>query len=86
MHFVYILESESTGNLYIGQSAEPDKRLNDHNRGASPYTKNKGSWKRIHLCQFETLSEAILLEKKLKSWKSPKRVKTWIEKGFNAVG
>ncbi len=63
MHFVYIIESESTGELYIGQTAEPDKRLDDHNRGASPYTKNKATWKRIHLSQFETSSEAIIFEK-----------------------
>ena len=86
MHFVYILESESTGKLYIGQTADPDKRLDDHNRGASPYTKNKGPWKRIHLSQFETSSEAIIFEKKLKNWKNAKRVRAWIDRDVNAVG
>ena len=40
-YFVYILESESTKTLYIGQTNDPEKRLVDHNRGASIYTKNR---------------------------------------------
>ncbi len=84
MYFVYILESETTGKLYIGQTDDPDKRLNDHNRGASPYTKNKGPWKRIFLKEFPTRSESLAFEKKIKSWKNPHRIKAMIAGG--AVG
>jgi len=79
MYFVYILESESSGRLYIGQTDDPKKRLDDHNRGASPYTKGKGPWKRIYLKEISTRSEALVLEKKLKSWKNPKRIKAMIK-------
>ena len=81
MFYVYILESESNVMLYIGQTHEPDKRLEDHNRGGSPYTKGKGLWNRIYLKSFETRSEAMAFEKKLKAWKSSIRIRTMIEKG-----
>ena len=80
-YYVYILESVTTGKLYVGQSQEPEKRLNDHNRGGSPYTKNKGPWKEIFLIPFQTRTEAIALERKLKSWKNPGRIKSWIASG-----
>jgi len=84
MFYVYVLESESSGKLYIGQTNDPDKRLSDHNRGASPYTSAKGPWKRIFLKAFPTRSESLAFEKKLKSWKNPQRIKAMIEQ--NAVG
>ena len=80
MFYVYILESESTGLLYIGQTREPEKRLEDHNRGGSPYTKGKGPWHLIYLQEFESRSEALACEKKYKSWKSPARIKAMISK------
>jgi len=79
-YYVYILESETTGKLYIGQTNNPEKRLLDHNRGASTYTKNKGHWRRIYLKEFESRTESILLEKTLKSWKSPERIRSMIKR------
>jgi len=84
MFYVYVLESESNGKLYIGQTDDPDKRLQDHNRGASPYTKNKGPWNRIFLKEFLTRSESLAFERKLKSWKSSQRIREMIVRG--AVG
>ncbi len=85
-YFVYILESESTGKLYIGQTTDPEKRLADHNRGASTYTKNGSPWKCIGLFKFATRNEALTLEKKLKSWKNPMRVKSWIIRQNHSIG
>ncbi|MCX6258916.1 MAG: GIY-YIG nuclease family protein [Bacteroidia bacterium] len=78
MFYVYVIESQSSGLLYIGQSKSPYKRLIDHNRGASPYTKDKGPWAIIFLKEFESRTDAILFEKKLKSWKNPIRIKALI--------
>ena len=84
MYYLYILESLSSGKLYIGQTEDPDKRLNDHNRGASTFTKGKGPWKRIFLKAHDNREQALALEKKLKSWKNPQRIKKWIDN--EAVG
>jgi len=54
MFYVYVLESESNGKLYIGQTNDPEKRLNDYSRGASTYTKNKGLRKQIFIIGFKS--------------------------------
>ena len=75
----YILESESSGKLYIGQTSNLTKRIDRHNNGGSRYTKGKGPWKLLGSKEFPTRQEAIRLENQLKNFKSPKRVRIWIE-------
>ncbi len=77
-YFVYILQSESTGKFYIGQTNDLISRLNAHNSGYSKYTKNKGPWVVFYSIALETRSEAMILEKKLKNMKSRKRLIAWI--------
>jgi putative endonuclease len=83
MFYFYILESESTGRLYIGQTQESEKRLSDHNRGGSPYTKGKGPWRLIYLKEFESRTESLECEKKFKGWKSAVRIKVMILEELN---
>ena len=77
--YTYILESEATGMLYIGQTCDVSKRLHRHNEGRSRYTKGRGPWELLHFISFDSRTDAILLEKKLKGYKNPKRVKEWIK-------
>ena len=77
-YYTYILESVSSGMLYIGQTSNVEKRLHRHNKGGSRFTKDKGPWEILYSVSFDTRSEAILLEKKLKGFKNPKKVKEWI--------
>ena len=71
MFYAYILISESTGKLYIGQTDNLMRRLCEHNDPThNPKkftTKQKGPWKLIHSEEFSTRSEAMLREKWLKS-------------------
>ena len=76
----YILESESTGKLYIGQTSDLEKRIERHNSGGSRYTKGKGPWKLLFSVSFETRSEAMMFEKKLKNYRNRDRILAWIEK------
>ncbi|WP_346856453.1 GIY-YIG nuclease family protein [uncultured Draconibacterium sp.] len=78
--YTYILESEETGKLYIGQTGDVAKRLVRHNSGQSRYTKGKGPWELLYSVAFETRTEAILMERKLKGFKNPAKVKMWIDK------
>jgi len=41
MYYVYILFIKKSGRFYAGQTRDLQKRLLDHNRGASPFT----AWK-----------------------------------------
>lgn len=80
MYYTYILNSKKTGRLYIGQTKHVKKRLARHNRGGTPSTQNGRPWELLYYKSFATRSEAVQLEKKLKSWKNPGRVLSWIDR------
>lgn len=71
-YFTYVIRSESSNKIYIGQTDNLEFRLRRHN-GKYPtkkgsFTKiNKGPWNLIHQEMFETRHEAIIKEKQLKS-------------------
>jgi putative endonuclease len=73
--FIYILRN-STGRYYIGQTSDLSQRLQRHNEGKVFWTKNRSPWEIIYSQSFQTRSEAMLEEKRLKSLKS----KTAIDK------
>ncbi len=85
MFYTYILQSQTTGNLYIGQTQDLEKRLLRHNSGGSTYTKNKGPWIILFSITFATRSETFHLEQKLKSWKNATKVKEWISQQKEAL-
>ena len=70
MYYTYIIESESSGKLYIGQTQDLVERLQRHNFKRNVSTKNRGPWKMIFHKEFKTRTEAIIFEKKLKSLKN----------------
>jgi len=77
-YFVYILKSKSTGRLYIGQTNNLDRRLNDHNSGKSIYTHNKGPWELLGKFSCIDRSESVRLETKLKKMKRSDRVLSYL--------
>ena len=70
MYYTYILQSESTGKLYIGQTNNLQARIIKHNSDKNFSTKNKGPWVLLFYKEYQTRSEAMLFEKELKSYKS----------------
>jgi putative endonuclease len=70
-YFVYVLQSESTGKTYVGQTADLERRLTQHNDPDCTLTlhtkRNKGPWKLIHSEEYGNRSEAMRREKQLKS-------------------
>lgn len=66
MYYVYIIESQQSGIFYKGSTSDYMRRLIEHNDGKNDYTKGKGPWKLVFVQQFETRSEALIQEKKLK--------------------
>ncbi|WP_093369464.1 GIY-YIG nuclease family protein [Psychroflexus sediminis] len=80
-YFTYILESLKDGRFYIGQSQDLQKRLEEHNKGFSRYTKPYRPWKLIWQQSFNTRKEAYQLEQKLKTLKSRERLIKFISKG-----
>ena len=80
MYFTYIIESASSKKWYYGHTAEPERRLTEHNNGQNKSTKNKGPWKIIFLRSFDTKQEANRFELELKRIRN----KSYIKKKFSA--
>ena len=91
MFTVYVLQSESTGKIYIGQTANLTKRLERHNKellyNPKGYTaKNKGPWKVKYQETAETREDAIKKEKYLKSHSGRNYIKSIINtRGYSST-
>jgi putative endonuclease len=70
MYYVYLIQSEKDGKLYIGQSSNLIDRLQRHNENRTVYTRYKGPWKLIGYKTYVNRSEAIKAECKLKTMKN----------------
>jgi putative endonuclease len=64
---VYILFSEETQKYYTGSTQNLDVRIFGHNNGKTISTKSGSPWKIVWTFQCKTRSEALKLEKKIKS-------------------
>ena len=68
MHFVYILTSEQDPTkIYIGKTSNLEKRLSEHNRGESHYTKTYAPWKVETYIAFLNEKSAGIFERYLKA-------------------
>ncbi|MCZ6701244.1 MAG: GIY-YIG nuclease family protein [bacterium] len=69
--FIYVLQSSSTGKVYIGQTSDLPRRLKQHNDpdwGRRRFTKkDRGPWRLVHSEEYSTRSDAMRREKALKS-------------------
>ncbi|NOY14760.1 MAG: GIY-YIG nuclease family protein [bacterium] len=65
--FVYILKSLRYKKTYVGMTCDLKKRLHEHNRGQSFYTKAFRPWKLIYLEKLSNVKEARKKEKYFKS-------------------
>jgi len=59
-YYTYILKSKKDGKIYTGYTQNLRKRLNQHNKGLSTYTKGRGPFILIYY-------EACLLENEARS-------------------
>lgn len=81
MFITYIIKSISSGKYYIGCTDNLDRRLNEHNKGFSKYTRNKGPWMLKYSEEYDTLPKARKREKQIKSWKKRKSIERLFEQG-----
>ena len=66
-YYLYILRSDVDNNLYVGISADPNKRLLEHNLGFSKSTKCRRPFKLIYTEEFASKQEAAKMEWHLKN-------------------
>ncbi len=62
---IYLIKSEK-GNIYIGSTNDLTRRLKEHNRKNSKYTKKDKKWKLIYFEEYKNIKEARLIERKIK--------------------
>jgi len=66
MHFVYILQSQKDGSLYVGSTENIKQRVAGHNGGKSKYSSSKRPYVLKWFCAFATKQQALKFEKYLK--------------------
>ncbi|MBI2115729.1 MAG: GIY-YIG nuclease family protein [candidate division NC10 bacterium] len=69
--WIYVIRSETSGGLYVGQTNDLEGRLHQHNEpdsARSLYTRrNPGPWTLAHAEEFSSRREAMARERFLKS-------------------
>jgi len=69
-YFVYILANKFNGTLYVGVTSDLLKRVWEHkNKVVGGFTNDHNVAMLVHFEEFLDPKEAILREKRVKSWK-----------------
>ena len=67
MYYVYLIQHDLSGKIYIGLTTDPKERLQTHNSKGKKFTTRKsGKWHFIYLELFRSRQDAVEREKKLK--------------------
>ena len=69
-YWVYILQSESTGRYYVGQTNNLTDRVARHNSGRTDSNRGRGPWRLLYQEQFATRQTAVARERAMKARKS----------------
>ena len=72
MYYVYVLQSLKDRTTYIGYTENLEKRIVEHNQGKTKSIKHKVPFKLIYKEAYESKTEAIKREVKLKKNSSEK--------------
>jgi putative endonuclease len=66
MYFTYILFSLKSDKFYTGQTEDLNRRVDEHNRGKTPFMERGKPWIVVFSKEFTERAQAIALEKKIK--------------------
>ncbi|MDI6780446.1 MAG: GIY-YIG nuclease family protein [Bacteroidota bacterium] len=78
-YFVYILQSELDGTLYIGQTDNLVLRFQKHNKGLVKSTRPKNPYRLVYFEEHETRAKAMRREWELKKKWNTERKRKLIE-------
>ena len=83
-HYVYVLESEKNGALYVGCTEDLKRRLKEHNREMNFPTKPYTPWRVIHCEAYLNEKDARRREKYLKINQGARLLKRMLKEYFYA--
>lgn len=73
MYFIYMIKNQH-GNLYIGVTDNPVRRLSEHNsKRGSKFTKARNQFEIVFLEKYINLSDARKREIQIKKWRRDKK-------------
>ncbi len=78
-YFTYILYSNKLDKYYYGQTNNLLRRIEEHNSGVTKYTKAGIPWEIVFSKSFNSRTEAVQLEQRLKRAKNKNYIKWFIE-------
>jgi putative endonuclease len=76
-YFCYIIYSKALNRFYVGYTSDINERLKLHNEGyfgGRTYTRKTSDWELFLLIPCDTITQAILVESKIKRMKSRKYI------------
>jgi putative endonuclease len=82
MYFVYIIASLVNKQYYISQTDNLDNRIERHNNGLNKSTKAYRPWELRWWNEYETRSEAVIIETKLKKLKKREGIRSFVKKNY----
>ena len=82
MYWTYIIRSQKDNRYYVGSSNNIVRRLEEHNKGLSKYTKGKGPWELVYREEVGSLVSARRRERQIKSWKKRSAIEKLISAAF----
>ena len=86
MYYVYIIYSQKTNKFYVGSTNDLTRRIEDHNRGKTPYSKTGMPWVLKYSEAFPGRSSAYRRELEIKRKKSRKYIERLISDGSDHPG
>lgn len=78
---VYILKSDNE-KYYVGSTTDINRRMDQHKSGHTPTTKRLGNMKLVFSQEFNSLKDARIIERRIKSWKRKDFIERIISDGF----
>lgn len=86
MVYVYVLRDSESGRLYTGYTSDLRKRLTEHQRGKSTYTKHRGPYELIYYEACMDADDAAVREKYLKTGMGKRYLKNRVKRFLALTG
>ena len=83
---VYVLCSLKNGRLYTGSTSDLDKRLEEHVRGKTRYTRHTGPFELIYQEEVGSRLEARRRELSLKTGQGREELKSLLQGAISSAG
>ena len=86
MYYTYVIQSRKSKRWYTGSTNDLRKRLNQHNKGKSTWTKNSIPWNLIYYEACLNEEDAKSREKYLKSGMGKRYLKNRLRRFLSLTG